>query len=369
MYILCSSPFPKKHNSPRLGIFRNGYVVTVERLFSSGDIDGPVVLLILASGFGTDDIAHIHKWGYTNQWKIKMPILPGGTDSKPSLQNSNIGMPLVTLQDGSLYILYLNWDPINASAASLFGVLSKELAPVRDVEPFERLCPNDDSNCILQSGSNVKLQGWGDRLMNGARYNILKDDNEFGGLIDTMVVSHSVQVRNSNGNYNAGVRWYEIRGLNYGDDADDPFAFNQGTHAPEYESFGGPNVKRWLPTIAMDGGGNIAIMYSISNPDQVALHVSLAFTGRYSGDDPGRMTTGEGTVALGQSASSKNKWGNYFSMVVDPNVRASAAEISNRHGWIHYTYTLRSGPSRSLHNPHTGQVHLLGVWSSDRRCW
>ena len=82
---------------------------------------------------------------------------------------------------------------------------------------------------------------------------------------------------------------------------------------------------RWLPAIAADGAGNVAIGYSIGD---ATTYPSLAVAGRLATDAPGLLTQGETIVQAGSgsqttmpSGAALTRWGDYASMTVDPAAR------------------------------------------------
>jgi hypothetical protein len=131
------------------------------------------------------------------------------------------------------------------------------------------------------------------------------------GTHETLVFNHTVD---ANGADHAGIRWYELRRP--------PAAawsiFQQGTHAPDG---GAPGLTddphRWMGSIAMDGGGNIALGYSVSSD---TVFPGLRFTGRLAGDPPGLMTLPEVTIVAGggSQTSGFQRWGDYSTMSIDP---------------------------------------------------
>ncbi len=150
-------------------------------------------------------------------------------------------------------------------------------------------------NCITQLDSTNTLDGLGDRLMNRYAYWNFGDHQ-------SLVVSHSVQVGST-----VGVRWYEIRL----DASNNASVYQQGTFIPTTTSH------RWMPSIAMDKVGNIALGYSISGSTS---NPNIAITGRLAGDPLGTMTQGE-TVLLqttGAQTGSLRRWGDYASINTDP---------------------------------------------------
>jgi len=122
------------------------------------------------------------------------------------------------------------------------------------IAAYNQLCASTRS-CVAQPGTSVKLDGLGDRLMFRLAY------RNFGSY-ETMVVSHSVNAAASG--TQAGVRWYEIRNPNA-----TPTIYQQGTFAPTTDH-------RWMPSIAMDRDGNIAVGPHIG----INTHDTLAFGGK-----------------------------------------------------------------------------------------
>ena len=150
------------------------------------------------------------------------------------------------------------------------------------------------------------LDTLGDRVMNPLRYNYMDDGK--GNFYETMVVSHTVAT-NSAGT-RSGVRWYEIRGINTGTLE----IYQQGTYSPDSDN-------RFIPTIGMDSNNNIVLMYSLSSGSK---YPSLALTGQYWSDNFGIMTIPEVIVVAGQRSQEGEygyRWGDYFSMALDPVVR------------------------------------------------
>lgn len=148
--------------------------------------------------------------------------------------------------------------------------------------------------CIPQAGTKTQLDSLGDRLNFRAAYRAFSDHQ-------SILLSHSVTAGSS-----TGVRWYEIRISSAGV----PSIFQQGTYAPD-SSF------RWLPSIAMDNVGDIAVGFSVSSG---ALHPQIHYTGRLASDPPGTMSQGEGTIIDGAGSQTQRltRWGDYSAMNVDP---------------------------------------------------
>ncbi len=109
----------------------------------------------------------------------------------------------------------------------------------------------------------------------------------------------------------AAPRWFELRNTGSGWSV-----FQEGTHAPD-------DVNRWLGSIAMDGSGNIGLVYSalLDHPTDPAQDVypSIRYAVHEKGDAPGTLHTEAELIAgAGVQTSSSNRWGDYASMEVDP---------------------------------------------------
>jgi len=122
------------------------------------------------------------------------------------------------------------------------------------------------------------------------------------GDYQAMVTNHTVDVDGLN---NAGVRWYELRNTGSG-----WFIYQQGTYAPDTDS-------RWMGSLAMDEGGNIALGYSVSSS---STYPSIRYSGRMKDDPLGTMTITEQEIiaGTGSQTGAGSRWGDYSMMSVDP---------------------------------------------------
>src|SRR5262249_3681314 len=117
---------------------------------------------------------------------------------------------------------------------------------------------------------------------------------------DALLTAFTVDV----GSGQAGVRWLELR-----DPTGQPLVFQQATYAPD-------ESHRFLPSIAMDQSGDVALGYSESD---ATIHPSLAYTGRLAGDPLGDLDI-ENVFFAGPNSQPPvvGSWGSYSSMMVDP---------------------------------------------------
>lgn len=119
------------------------------------------------------------------------------------------------------------------------------------------------------------------------------------GTYESIVISHTVQGSTAN-----AVRWYELRNL-----GGTPLVQQQGTYNPD-------NSHRWMPSIAQDSAGNIAVGYSKSSS---SMFPAIAYTAWSPGDTPGVMQTETILKAGGGSQDGTlHRWGDYCQMSIDP---------------------------------------------------
>ena len=119
------------------------------------------------------------------------------------------------------------------------------------------------------------------------------------------------------------IKWYELRK----EDAD-WYMYQTGNYAPgDYHYF--------CPSISMNGNGDIAMGYTISNED---TYTCLKLTGRRAEDPPGTMTFEELSLYNGLNYANtylsyydQNMWGDYAAMMVDP--------VDDSTFWFTHMYT------------------------------
>ena len=148
---------------------------------------------------------------------------------------------------------------------------------------------------IAQKGTTLKLECLDDRLMYRQQYRNM-------GTYESMVTCHSVNTGSNVG----GVRWYEMRksGSLW-------TLYQQGTYTLS------DTKSRWLGSVAMNGAGDIALGYTLSNS---SINPSIYFTGRKSTDPLGTMTYTESPIVDGaySMTGTSSRWGDYAMMSVDP---------------------------------------------------
>jgi len=173
----------------------------------------------------------------------------------------------------------------------IFSCVSANRACIAEpVQPMSPATPQDYLDVV------------GDRVMFRNAYRNFGDH-------ESLVLNHTVNV-GASGADQAAIRWYEVRSP--GSNA--PVLFQQSTYSPT--DLNDPTASRWMASIAMDNGGNIALGYSKSGPKTFPTPM---VTGRLATDSPSTM--GSEVVMFpgaGSQVGTGNRWGDYTAMTVDP---------------------------------------------------
>ncbi len=160
------------------------------------------------------------------------------------------------------------------------------------------LCGFNSFSCVPQPGTAVRLDPINEPPMYPFRY------RNFGSH-ETLVGNFAVDANAADG---AGIRWFELRrtGGNW-------FLQQEGTYAPQP---GGGFEHRWMGAAAMDGSGNIALLYNVSG---TADFPGIRYSGRLASDAAGTLPQAEETLINGGSSFLANtRFGDYGSLSVDP---------------------------------------------------
>jgi hypothetical protein len=150
---------------------------------------------------------------------------------------------------------------------------------------------------VDQPGTNEMLDLHSERL-SSVTYRIVDG-------VESLWASHTVMRDTGDDD----IRWYELRSL-----TTTPYFYQQGSFAPD-SSF------RWVSSLGVDGAGNMAIGYSISD---AVLYPSVFYTGRLKGDTLGTLPQGEQALIYGTGYQDMNPvtdegpWGERSAMSVDP---------------------------------------------------
>jgi len=268
---------------PKMGVWPDGYYVTYN-IFNNGQtFAGSRVCAFdrvrMVQGLSATQQCFNTSTAYGG---LLPADLDGATPPPAGAPNFVVALGLTSSQL-AVWKMHVDWT---TSANSTFSAA----IPVT-VSSYAEACGG--GTCIPQPSTPTTLDSLADRLMFRAAYRNFGDH-------ESLVVSHSVSAGSA-----VGVRWYELRNLSA-----TPTVFQQSTFAPDA-------TYRWMPSIAMDRQGNIALGYSASSS---SVRPSVRYTGRLSGDPLNTMTQGESTIVTGAGSQTQNltRWGDYTSMSVDP---------------------------------------------------
>jgi len=188
-----------------------------------------------------------------------------------------------------LFEFRTNWANPSASTFQLTALLR--------TAPFSAVLCGDQflGACADQPGTPQKLETLPAWMMWRLQYRNFETH-------ETLVTNHTVNA----GENQAAIRWYELRKQAGGAWS----IFQQGTHSPD-------TAHRWMGSIAMDEGGNIALGFTVSSAN---IFPSLRVATRNASDPLGVLPS-EITILAGNGSQTTpfRRWGDYTSMEVDPS--------------------------------------------------
>ena len=274
---------------PKLGVWHDGYYMTTNNNYWDEEEElhfhavGVSVFERDSMLIGSPQARRIFFDLYPNQepWSV----LPADFDGEQPAPD--VPAYLAYYKEGMndrivIFEVETDWEnPANSTLS-----VSQTLYP----EPFTGSLPDG----IPQPDGAPYLAPMSNRLMYRLQYRKFDDHS-------SMVTNHTVNT----GNGTAGIRWYEFR-----DDGSGWQIHQQGTYSPD-------NTCRWMGSAAMDGYGNIALGYSVSDHN---TYPSIRFTGRFKDDPPGIMSLEEQEIIAGSGVQTNayHRWGDYSCMSVDP---------------------------------------------------
>jgi hypothetical protein len=276
-YAFTYTDFP---DYPKMGVWPDAYYITFNMFKPHGNkFDGAALCAYDRAAMLAGSAATQQCFQLAASFGGVLPADLDGSTPPPA------GSPNYLLNFGtnSLNLWKFHVDWANTANTTLTGPTSIPVAS------FSPACAG--GSCIPQSGTTQKLDSLADRLMFRLAY------RNFGSN-ESLVVSHSVTA-----GAGAGVRWYEIR-----NPGATPVVYQQSTYAP------GSTLYRWMPSIAMDHSGDIALGYSTSGS---SAFPSVVYTGRLAADPLSTMGA-EVTMMAGTGAQSASRWGDYSAMTIDP---------------------------------------------------
>ena len=154
---------------------------------------------------------------------------------------------------------------------------------------------------VPQPGVATLLDSLGDRMQMQNQYRNL-------GGVESLWVNHTV--RTGPNPAPNGLHWAQIN-VTGGTIGSTP------VQQQIYGNLGGDGVHRWMGSLAVDGQGNMALGYSVSNS---SVFPGIRYNGRLAGDPLNTLPQGEATLqAGGGSQNGISRWGDYSAMTVDPD--------------------------------------------------
>lgn len=190
-----------------------------------------------------------------------------------------------------LWRFEVDWDsPTNSQ------VTGPEQISVSEFE--SQLCPQNVLDCVPQTGSAVELFSIHQHMLWRNQY------RNFGSH-ESITGSYVIDALGGDNNLH-GIRWFELRRQ-----GDASWQLHQeGTFSPD-------STHRFLPSLAMDENGNIAVAYSVS--DTAGTFPGLRYAGRLADDPNGILSQGEHELVAGSTANSSFRFGDYAALNVDPD--------------------------------------------------
>ena len=128
------------------------------------------------------------------------------------------------------------------------------------------------------------------------------------GGVESIYSSHTVN-NNQGGTGPTAIQWFQFNmtGNTIPATPTQQQTFNNGADG----------LWRWMPSINVDGQGNMAIGYSAS---ATTVNPGIRYAGRLAGDPLNNLAQGEAvmTPGTGHQTSTSGRWGDYSAMFVDP---------------------------------------------------
>ena len=153
---------------------------------------------------------------------------------------------------------------------------------------------------VPQNGTTAKLDTLGDKIMTPVVY-------QNRSAVESLWASQTVLLNYPNGP--TAVRWYQfnVTGGNFPATPVQQQSWNNGNDG----------LWRWMPSIAVDQNGNMAIGYSASSATQ---QPSIRYAGRLAADPLNNLGQGEAimTAGAGHQTHSSGRWGDYSMTTIDP---------------------------------------------------
>lgn len=283
----------------KLAVWPDGYYVTVNRFDAAGRFAGSAVCALereaMLEGRAARQQCAAVTWGYHSLLAADLDGTAVPSAGTPA-QLLALGLTTDSLAHWTFAV---DWADPTRTRLSVPAAIP--------VPPYALPCGTGGA-CVPQPGTATLLDVMGDRLSSRVAYRELGDRGR-------LLVGHAVAAGDGSAGTAVGagtaVRWYELD-LLPGERT--PRVAGVSTFAPDARH-------RWLPVLAADRAGNVALGYTIGD---ATLRPSLAVAGRLAADPPGSVTRAETIAVEGQGSQTTlaglpiTRWGDYASLVVDP---------------------------------------------------
>ena len=157
------------------------------------------------------------------------------------------------------------------------------------------------TDLVPQLGTTRLLDTLGDKIMTPLVY-----QNLCG--VESLWASHTIN-NNQGGTGPTAVRWYQFN-VTGGTLPAAPAQSQTWNNAAD-------GLWRWMPSIAVDGSGNMAIGYSTSAG---TINPSIRYAGRLATDPLNNLAQGEAIMQAGAGSQTNGtpRWGDYSALAIDP---------------------------------------------------
>jgi subtilisin-like proprotein convertase family protein len=186
-------------------------------------------------------------------------------------------------------------------ANSTFGIgVSHVPNGMTTVAGFVDAFTNSSTLIVPQTGTTALLDTLGDKIMTPLVYQNLS-------ATESLWAAHTVN-NNQGDTGPTAIRWYQ-------------FNVTGGTipaTPAQQQTFnnGNDGLWRWMPSIAVDSQGNMAINYSVSS---ASTNPAIRYAGRLASDSANTLGQGEATLiqGAGHQTDTSGRWGDYSGMNID----------------------------------------------------
>ncbi len=284
-YLIANGNLP---DYPKYAVWPDAYYVSYNAFTSGGFsfVGGTPCALDRTAMLAGGTAAMICFPGNANNYSFLPTDVDGATQPPTGAPNHFIELfSGTTLEQFDFHVDFVN--PTNSTFTG---------PKVITVTSWTQICTTTRA-CITQPSPGEKVDSLGDRLMHRAAYRNFGDH-------EAIVLSHTVKP-GTGSTATAAVRWYELRSTPPGGNFT---VFQSGT-------FQNAKINLWMPSIAMDKTGDIAMGMSAASS---TVKPTVVYTGRVPTDATGKMES-PSIVAKGAGVQTAggNRWGDYSSMSVD----------------------------------------------------